>query len=290
MNSRISLPGATFGSAAIALAALVPLGLVASAGTGCSLFGDSIEVAIVLPAVPASWEPIFRAEGGPSFLVRAPGKGRLLQELLVAAPHSGQAAVRLTLPKRANLPVLAAPLVEGRSDLLRPAGALFPEAFSGGGRLALSWEEGFVAALLLKMDERGQLVEALNARRLSEEIGRRCGGDRWSLDQEAILTLLSLGSFRADRIKALPAHSVVLHCAPGSWWVEGDPFRQPVQADALGRLAVDSVVAGFHSFFRVDSPAPDGASAALERLDVSVGAEEWLACNSLTGAAESGRW
>jgi len=272
----------------ISLAALVPFALVASAG--CSLFADSIEVVIVLPAVPPAWEPILRAEGSPSFLVRAPGRGRQLQEVLLPAPLSIQATCRLKLPKRANLPVVAVPVVQGRSDLLRPAGGLFPAALSDGGKLSLSWEDGFLAALLLTLAERGQLLEALNARRLSEEIERRCAGDPWSLDQGAILTLLSLGSFRADRIKILPLRSINLHCAPGSRWVEGDPFRSSHQADALGALSVDPIVAGFHAYFRVDGPAPEDGSLGLERLDIAVTDEEWLARDSLTGVAGSGRW
>ena len=286
MNVRFAGAATTHAPGAIALAVLLSFALAA----GCSLLGDSVEVGIVLPELPPEWEPILRAEGSPSFLVRAPGRGRLPQELLVPVPGAApsQAACRLTLPKRANLPVVAVPIVQGRSDLLRPAGGLFPAALGGGGTMALAWKDGFLATLLLALAERGQLIEALNARRLSGEIEKRCAGDPWSLDREAILLLLSLGSFRTDRIKELPPHSLVLHCAPGSRWVEGNPFRPAIQADELGVLAVAPIVAGFHAFFRVDGSPPAGDG--LERLDVSVTDEEWLAGDSLTGAVESGRW
>ncbi len=291
---------------------------------GCSLLGDSVEVDILLPDPPPQWEPIFRAEESPSFLVRAPGRGRLPQELLVSAPARGcgEPACRLALPKRANLPILAVPLIQGRTDLLRPAGGFFPSGLGEDGRLTLTWREGFLASLLLSLAERGSLIEAVNARRLGEEIARRCGGDPWSLDREAILTHLALGSFRADRIKQLAARPLVLHAAPESRWVEGDPFRPELQADPLGALRLEGVTPGFHAYFRVDAAAaskavanpeaagvaaaglPDGAggseaaanpeaaavAAALERLDLSVSDEGWIARDAATGAAESGRW
>lgn len=239
----------------LAVGALVALPLTA----GCSLIGDSVEIAIVLPPTPSLWEPVVQAEGRSLFLVRSPGRGREVEERVVAAPdRAGLPACRVVLPKRANRAVVAFPVVQGRPDLLKPSGALFPSASAGGDSLRLSYRDGFVALLLSKLSERGQLVESLNSERLQAEIQKRSGGDPWLIDGEAILGLLAGGSFRADRIVRLPAYELALSCAPGSRWAAGDPFLPELRGDAGGTLTLVGIVPGFHCLFRVDTG--DGSS------------------------------
>lgn len=143
------------------------LGLALLAGfpliaTGCSLIASDARVELRLPAPPEQWRGLASSNTSAgavgAYRIRAPGRdGDPACDLTVTA---GGGTVQLTLPKRANLPVLAYPVFEDRIDLLKPAGGIFPLDASAPGAtavacLTLSWAHGFLAEVLFALAQRG---------------------------------------------------------------------------------------------------------------------------------------
>lgn len=275
----------------------------------CSLpfpqWGANSDLEVRLPTPPPAWEPL----GALAFSIVVPGRqsGEPPPSLRVDA---GAPSIRLTIEKEFNLPILAYPLLEGRSDLLKPAGAVFPFSLDEHGRLELSYREGFLAELLFPLYGKNDLITAVNVARLSEAIWERSSGDPWSLDRRKILVTLAYGSMRSDRISLLPAFDLSIRARPGVW-VAGDPFRASlVVGPEHPRLDLDRMPTDVHRFFRVGDPASSKPTSAehrgsasvgarpavmwvpppLERIDLVVDEDGWLSVDSATGDAESGRW
>lgn len=267
--------------------------------TGCSFpvpqWGSSSELEFVLPSTPAAWSGF----GALDYSIVLPPRagGGASPAARVAA---GVENVQLTLEKGINLPVLAYPILDGRTDLLKPAGAIYPSSLDDRGRLVLSYRDGFLAELLYPLSASEELISSLNVERLREEIWTRSQGDPWLLDREEILIALAYGNMRSDKISLLPSFDLSIS-APVALWVAGDPFRAPCTAAAEHpELELAGVAAGVHHFFRVELPAEAAANAGTlsvlpapprhERIDVVVSEGGWMSLNSTTGDVESGRW
>jgi hypothetical protein len=144
---------------------------------------------------------------------------------------------------------------EGRTDLFFPAGGLFPHD-AGEGELALGWEKGFAASLLLRLEERGYPVEAFNSGRFFRETVLRGGGNPWSLNEELIITTLAGMSFRADRIKPLPSHPVNLALPAGNW-LPRNPLAPLAQTDDEGLCNFGYLAEGYHRYYRIGGGKAD---------------------------------
>lgn len=277
-NSRLGSPAARRGG----LCALSVFLLGA-----CSLplppWGARPQLEVVLPPSPDAWKPF----GKLSYLLVLPpeaagGEARTLQW------DAGGPPPRLSLAKRCNLPLLAYPLLAGRSDLLKPAGALYPISLDERGRLRFSFRDGFLAGLLFPLSGETDLLASINASRLGEEIWERSQGDPWIIDRERILKTLAYGTMRSDRITPLPAYDLTIRPVTGGW-ISADPFRAPVEAeDGAAALALGSLPLGVHHLLRAGPAASGGA--APECLDIEVSGTGWLWMDSITGDGGDGRW
>lgn len=283
----------------------VLLGGLAACSLPIPQWGTNSELEVRLPAPPPAWEP-FGALAY-SIVLPAPQPGQPSPSLRVDA---GARSIHLTIEKSINLPILAYPLLQGRADLLRPAGGVFPFSLDERGRLELSYRDGFLAQMLFPLYGKNDLIAAVNVERLSEAIWERSLGDPWSVDRERILVTLVYGTMRSDRISLLPAFSLSISAHPGIW-IAGDPFRAPLTVPLDSRaFELDRLPTGIHHFFRVSEDATTesksitgrGASdlgaeprvmwmpPPLERIDLIVSEDGWLSLDSTTGDAESGRW
>lgn len=237
-------------------------------------WGKQIELHLLLPPPPSQWACF----GALDYLILVPEPSEEEPFTTVRVP-AGSNAVRLTVGKRTNLPLLAYPLLEDRPDLLRPSGGVYPLDLEKGDVVRLSYRDGFLAELLLPMCAAGDLLEALNVSRLRRETWDRSLGDPWSLDREAILETLLYGSMRSGRIRRRPSFELSIE-VPAGTWVAGNPFIAPILAPpARPLLELHGLPTGVHRFFRND-----------DRIDVAVTEQGWLSVDRATGAAESGRW
>ncbi|HUX20249.1 MAG TPA: hypothetical protein VMW69_03350 [Spirochaetia bacterium] len=282
--------------------------------SSCSLplphWWRSIEVELSLPDQPKWWSNL----GAISYLIvmeNPPGNQSTL------SLESGAAQAHVHITKGGPVPVLAYPLVGGRSDLLRPAGGIFPFSLDDRGALVLSFEDGFLSELLMPVTRAGDLAGALNIARLQSEIWERSEGDPWVLDRDAILGTLVYGAMSSNRIKNLAAFRLEIEATPGLWY-SGDPFRGPVVVTPeLKIFDAGELPVGVHHFFLHGDDGPElelsaakGASvaprgeipvlttravssshmAAITRLDLMIDEVGWLSVNSVTGDVASGRW
>lgn len=255
---------------------LVTLALLGASSCYLPQLGNQIELEVVVAPQPAPWERF----GPLDHLIVAPAAAGGAVEARVAA---GQGSVRLKIEKRTNVPVLDYPLLAGRRDLLKPAGAVYPIDLEKRGRILTSYRDGFLAELLVPVSSAGELLGAVNVRRLRREIWERSNGDPWQLDREAILQTLLFGIMRSDRIRARPCFDLSLEANPGTWAC-GDPFFGQVVVDSDRSLMVlEDLPIGAHHFLRV-------ADEMYEQIDLQVNEAGWEWMNAATGCGGYATW
>lgn len=179
---------------------------------------------LVLPEAPAAWASL----PGLSFEVEWRDEGG--RRTRASASMGSRLAIRVGrgLPQA----ILASPRSRGR--LLRPAGALYPEALAGGAReggldlLALDWLGGYEASLWLLLEGGGVDPASFDLSRLADEALLRCS-DPWLVDPSEAARRLVSGSFRLSLYKNGQRFSVPL---PGSTWAPESPFAQAALSSA----------------------------------------------------------
>ncbi len=222
----------------------------------CRYFGSEQEIVIVLPDLPKPWKDSFHSL---PFSVCFPGSYGSIERYLVDADSCELA---LSVSKGFCIPVTAYPLL-GETALL-PAGALFPLDLAEGGRLILTWNQGFTASLLLDFFAAGVEIDTINTDRLSLEIVDRTSNP-WTLDRNAICGALLGGEFRVTDLKFLPVVDCLLVVGEGFWLTE-NPHAPLFEADTEGKIILP-LTWGYHRIFSCSSPI---------QYEVQVGPEEIL--------------
>jgi hypothetical protein len=210
--------------------------------TGCSLFSRDLVVRICLPELPAQWGASFSSYEW-QLCFPAP-KGGLATRSLAGTLKEAV----LALPKQRNLPV-SARIVLSSGLRLPPAGGVYPlDMEADNGKLQLSWENGMLADLLLKLIAAKVDITTLNSRRLAEEIWVRSGGDPWRLDMDGMAAALAADLFTIYAIRHLPTCSVKVCPGAGCWFLES-PWSVLQEADEAGGLELVDLPAGRHLLF-----------------------------------------
>jgi hypothetical protein len=207
------------------------------------------DVRLVFPEVPAQVREVF---GEPAWELRSSGDSGMPRHIYAAA---GADSIVVHIEAGPPAPITCYMVFAGRADYFLPAGGLFPHD-EAGGRLALSWEKGFAAALLIRLEEQGYPVERFNSGRFFRETILRGKGNPWALNGELIITTLAGLSFRADRIKSLPVHPVSLGLPGGSWLPE-NPLLSLLQTDEEGLCDFGYLPEGYHRYYRLEGGQVD---------------------------------
>jgi hypothetical protein len=228
---------------AAGLAALAAAGLI----DGCDVFGPTARVTVRLPEPPPHW---LRAFPRLSFELEYPGPGG---ELCVIGPFSWGTRVMVVCSKEANGAFLAWPLAgDERRRLLRPAGGLYPlcaQSGEGGDELCLTWADGCLAVVMLRLAVAGRDPALVNAARLGGCLAAE--PDPWRWDLARIEQRLADGGFTAQDIDRLPTTDAVLQPGEGEWFLE-TPFGALLAAAPGGTLEVPGLPHGLHTLFGVD--------------------------------------
>jgi len=228
------------GRIAASLAALAAAGLI----DGCDVFGPSDRVTIQLPEPPPHW---LRSFPRLLFELEYPGPNG---ELSVAGPFPWGERATVACSKAANGAFLAWPLAgDDRRRLLRPAGGLYPlslRADAGADELSLTWVDGCLAVVMLRLAVAGRDTSLVNAVRLGGYLAAE--PDPWCWDLTRIEEQLGSGEFTALDIERLPTTDAVVQPGEGEWFLE-TPFRGPLAAAPGGALAVPGLPHGLHTLF-----------------------------------------
>jgi len=231
------------GRIAASLAALAAAGLI----DGCDVFGPSDRVTIQLPEPPPHWLGTFPRL---LFEIEYPGPGG---ELSVAGPFPWGERITVACSKAANGAFLAWPLVgDDRRRLLRPAGGLYPlssRAGAGADELCLTWTDGCLAVLMLRLAVAGRDTSLVNAARLGGYLAAE--PDPWCWNLTRIEERLADGELAANDIERLPTTDAVVQPGEGGWLLE-TPFRPSLAAAPGGNLAIAALPHGRHTLFAVD--------------------------------------
>lgn len=231
------------GRIAASLAALAAAGLI----DGCDAFGPVDRVTVLLPEPPPHWRCAFPRL---SFELEYPGPGG---ELCVTGPHAWGTRVVVSCAKGANGAFLAWPLVaDDPRRLLRPAGGLYPmclQPAAEGDELVLTWVDGCLAVIMLRLAVAGRDPGLVNAERLAGCLAAE--NDPWRWDLSRIEERLAAGAFTARDIDRLPTVDAVVRPGPGEWFLE-TPFAGPMTAAPDGSLRVPDLPFGLHALFGMD--------------------------------------
>ena len=167
---------------------------------------------------------------------------------------AGRDSVSVRMPAGPPVPIVCRMVFGGRQDLFYPAGGLWPQ--DGGSRLRLDWEKGFAADFLIRLRRQGYPVDAFNSGRFFRETVLRGAGNPWALNEELIITTLAGLSFRADRIKPLPAHPVKLPLPAGTW-LPRNPLVPALNTDENGVCNFGYLAEGYHRYYRTQGGKAD---------------------------------
>jgi hypothetical protein len=216
------------------------------AGCGQPLTGE--DVRIVFPSPP---EAVLRRFGQPSWELEFSGTEGEPRRVFASA---GETSLTLRMPAGPPVAIVCRMVFSGRRDLFYPAGALWPD--DSGDGLALSWEKGFAADLLLRLERQGYPVRAFNSGRFFHETVLRGAGNPWVLNEQLILTTLAGMSFRADRIKPLPSYPIRL-ALPAGTWLPRNPLAALRQTDETGECDFGYLTEGYHRYYRFEGGKVD---------------------------------
>jgi hypothetical protein len=258
--------------------------------TGCAFFRRERVVTVILPELPG---PMKQRFANIDFLLEFPSPDKKSggKEYLVARVSPGQddQTVEIRLPKVPYVPCLAYPVTD--FGMLKPAGgvtdAVRPDKaspdFSGREGLdyiALSWEEGFAAEVLLQLFIETDTYRSINVPRLVQEIEDAGGADPWKLDKRPILLGFGYGSFSSYRIKELETFSLEIDFPPGTWFWD-NLLKNTFEVPAEGFICLERLALGHHKMIRLDGP---------DYISLYIGRKEWHAVFPVKGEYKSGSW
>ena len=231
--------------------------------SGCAAPFTAEDIRIAFPEPPAAVRELF---GEPAWRLEYSEGG----SARTAFSPAGKGSLSLRLSGAAAVPIAGYMVFGGRHDLFLPAGCLWPHDAGSSHSLTLDWEKGFAAQLLIRLSRQGYPVSAFNAGRFFKETVARGAGNPWALDEELIITTLAGLSFRADRIKLLPAHAVSLALPPGKWQPR-NPLAPIAETNADGICVFGSLAEGYHRYYRTGTAGSAGiqvksASAVLHTI------------------------
>lgn len=233
----------TTGRIAASLAALAAAGLI----DGCDAFGPADRVTVRLPEPPPHW---LRAFPRLAFELEYPAPDGSLS---LAGPLPWGEPVTISCAKGANGAFLAWPLAgDDRRRLLRPAGGLYPSfvsAGTGGDELYLTWADGCLAVVMLRLWVAGRDPALVNAARLGAYLAAE--PDPWRWDLVRIEQQLVYGSFAARDIDRLPTVDAVVQPGEGEWFLE-TPFGGVLTVAPGGTLSLPRLAHGLHTLFGMD--------------------------------------
>ena len=212
----------------------------------CTFFSPTASLLISIPESPEHWYKTFEDI---SYVLAFPNPEGKIEENIIQSPFH---KIEIRVLKQNNLPITATPLVRNDKIFLPPAGGVYPHDLNEEKQstLNLSWNQGFVAIILIRLISQGFDVSGLNSRRLSEEITARAEGDPWKLDIDHITEKLSRGNFRVNYIKMIPSRTVEMIPGAGIWFLES-PFFKPQHSGDQEILYLENLPQGFHRLFDV---------------------------------------
>ncbi|MBN1686535.1 MAG: hypothetical protein JW852_07755 [Spirochaetales bacterium] len=241
--------------------------------SSCAFF-EYIDITVELPAFPPSWYAGVPSSGYVVRYLEATGSVGTVEV------KAGVKLVRLRIPRLPVVPVAASPVAGTPPAALKPCGGVFPGQVDSEEVLRLSWEDGFLAEVLLGCAVSGDAMQAVNLHKLAAELSEKSGGNPWFLNGDTIMRAIAGGTLSYGSLRMLPVHDVTIEAAPGRW-VGGNPLAAaPVDCPA-GKLILAGLTDGLHSYFLIGGGA---------RIDISVASGGWTAIDPVTGAGSSGRW
>jgi len=248
---------------------IAPLALLCLSSCGLGLYTT---VCVQLPPPPPCWPEKLSTCGYVLRYLREPGN---IEEIVIP-PDTTEARIRIR--KLPAVPVSAVPVYGSPPASLRACGAVFPDEDDSSGVLKLTWEDGFLAGVLLRCASVSRAVQAVNITKLKREIRKRTDGNPWLLDPGALESAIVDEKLTSRSLKLLPCRDIALDAAPGRW-ISGNPLL-PLPAVCDGTLALNAIPEGIHTYFLLRGE---------ERIDISVTAEGWTAICPARGTGTSVR-
>ncbi len=190
---------------------------------------------VSIPPPPQGWQTVL--SGMRFTLVFLDGSGGRVEKVL----EEGELSALINSRKMPGSPILAFPWTPRvEAGILRPAGGFT----SVGEQAVLSWQEGPLAAICLRLWEAGFDPGRFNIERLGKKLAER--EDPWEWDITRMAQKIAEGGFSAYDVDPLPFKEMAVGLLPGDW-VSESPFKPVIHSS--GQLQEMDLVRGMHAFF-----------------------------------------
>lgn len=221
---------------------------------GCNLAAPDRAVLLVMPEPAQIWTDCW---GEPQYRVEIAGR-------TIGSFAPGQ-AVEVRLNAGTAVGILAYP-EWGRPpcDSFYPAGAVWPFAAvdDADGRVErwgramvvrLSYQDGPIAMLVVRMHQAGIPAVRWNLARLRDEVRGRASDDPWMIDWQRVVEAIGADAMRANYLDPVDPPTASVELPPGIW-VSPNPFAAPL-------IGTVDLAYGYHRLYGVGG----------ERLSLDVG-------------------
>jgi hypothetical protein len=199
---------------------------------GCNFFTDYRTITVSLPYNSAPW---FQDDSiGKVFY---PGTSGSVESSVIEWSRD----FNIEIEKGSSVPITCYP-----SGYLKPAGAILPMDLKNMDKLQLSWNQGFLAELLLQLIEKGIRIEGINIPRLMDEINTESQGDPWSIDKEKLSDAIIYNSLSIYKIKKENFQIITIPIT--GTWISDNPFFPVSVSNVQNELIIEDIYRGLHRF------------------------------------------
>ncbi len=204
--------------------------------TACDLFGPDRGVTVSAPELPDTLRDAF---GATTFILVVDGEE-------IARLETGEIRT-LRIPAGRPVAVQAFPVVGGRIDVIRPAGAIVAGRNDAG--VALKWADGVLAEIAARLRAGGVPLGGVNLQRLANEIRERAGTRQWSIDVDAVVEALAHEEMNVRLLEPRGGAGVEVPVG-GDEWVAADALLPEAVPAADGLLVLANLSPGVHVYGR----------------------------------------
>ncbi len=202
--------------------------------TGCEIFTNFRTVTISFPKEPPPWFPDDNKLTGEIFY---PGVSGSIESTVI----KWKGSFTIEIEKGSSVPMACYP-----SGYLKPAGAVLSKDLIPGKNLQLTWEDGFLAEILLDLLKKRIPIEHLNINRLAEEIHTESEGDPWSIDRKLLMDAIIYNSLSVYKIRSGELQDITIPTI--GEWISDNPFYPHIFSNTEGKILIEGIYPGLHRF------------------------------------------
>lgn len=201
---------------------------------GCNFFTNNRTVTVSFPKEHPPW---FQDSNNPTGKVFYSGVSGSIESTVIEWNDN----FKIEIEKGSSIPIACYP-----SGYLKPAGTVLNIDIVPGQNLQLTWEDGFLAEILLDLIKKNIPIEHLNISRLANEIQIESEGDPWSIDRELLMDAIIYNSLSVYKIKSGELQEMTIPTV--GEWISDNPFYPHILSYMEEEIFLEGIYPGLHRF------------------------------------------